>query len=93
MTKRCCADVVEAGQSATEYREAAIRCQTSTRPAAPPHTKCDLLASEGAVHTDKAHTWHMELMAKLCAADSSLLLATPFPPVHLNDLASYEAAT
>jgi protein phosphatase len=52
-----------------------------------------LLASEGAVHTDKAHTWHMELLAQLCAADSSMLLDTPFRLVDVNDPASYEAAT
>ena len=44
-----------------------------------------LLASEGAVHTDKPHTWHMETLAKLCAADTQLLLATPFKVVDLND--------
>jgi protein phosphatase len=52
-----------------------------------------LLASEGAVHTDKQHTWHMEKLSKLCVADSALLLATPFRLVDLNDPASCEAAT
>jgi protein phosphatase len=52
-----------------------------------------LLASEGAVHTDKRHTWHMEMLARLCAADTKLLLATPFQIVDLNDAASCEAAT
>jgi len=52
-----------------------------------------LLASEGAVHTDKHHTWHMETLAKLCAADTQLLLATPFQIVDLNDTASSEAAS
>jgi protein phosphatase len=52
-----------------------------------------LLASEGKVHADKQHTWHMETLAKLCAADSQLLLATPFRLVDLNDGASCEAAT
>ena len=52
-----------------------------------------LLASEGAVHTDKAHTWHIESLAKLCAADSTVLLATPFRLVDVNDPASYESAT
>lgn len=52
-----------------------------------------LLASEGAVHTDKQHTWHMETLAKLCAADASLLLATPNRLVDLNDTASCDAAT
>jgi protein phosphatase len=52
-----------------------------------------LLASEGAVHTDKRHTWHMEMLGKLCAADELLLLATPFQIVDLNDSASCHAAT
>ena len=34
-----------------------------------------LLASEGAVHTNKPHTWHMETLAKLSADDLALLLA------------------
>jgi protein phosphatase len=51
-----------------------------------------LLASEGAVHIDKRHTWHMEMLGKLCAADTRLLLATPFQIVDLNDTASCEAA-
>ena len=32
-----------------------------------------LLASEGAVHTDKDHRWHMETLARLCQSDA------PFP--------------
>jgi len=44
-----------------------------------------LLASEGAVHTDKPHTWHMETLAKLCAADTGILLATPYQIVDLED--------
>jgi protein phosphatase len=52
-----------------------------------------LLASEGAVHTDKPHTWHMELLGRLCSADSALLLATPFRVVELNDPKSCEDAT
>ena len=44
-----------------------------------------LLASEGEVHTDKRHTWHMEMLARLCQADDRLLLATPFQIVDLND--------
>ncbi len=35
-----------------------------------------LLATEGAVHTDKSHLWHLEHMAKLARSDSELLLAT-----------------
>ena len=47
-----------------------------------------ILASEGAVHTDKPHTWHMETIAKLCGADPDILLATPFKIVDLHDEAS-----
>jgi protein phosphatase len=52
-----------------------------------------LLASEGAVHTDKQHTWHMEILGRLCSADNSLMLATPFRLVDINDPASCEEAT
>jgi protein phosphatase len=44
-----------------------------------------LLASEGAVHADKDHVWHMTTLARLCAADAGLLLATPYKVVNLND--------
>ena len=37
-----------------------------------------LLATEGHVHTDKDHTWHMETLAEVCRADPELLLATPY---------------
>ena len=51
-----------------------------------------LLASEGAVHTDKRHTWHMEMLTRLCAADERLMLATPFQIVDLNDSGSCDGA-
>jgi protein phosphatase len=44
-----------------------------------------ILASEGSVHTDKAHIWHMEVIGRLCAADTEVLLATPFQVVDLED--------
>lgn len=37
-----------------------------------------LLASEGAVHVDRTHLWHMETLAHLAIADPALLMATPF---------------
>lgn len=46
-----------------------------------------LLATEGAVHTDKPHTWHMETLGHLCA-DDDLLLKTPFRLVTLDDAES-----
>lgn len=47
-----------------------------------------LLATEGAVHTDKDHAWHMEMLAKLCRADERLLLATAYQTLDLTDPAS-----
>ena len=44
-----------------------------------------LLASEGAVHADKDHVWHMEVLKRLCDADRELLLATPYRQVKLDD--------
>jgi protein phosphatase len=42
-----------------------------------------LLASEGAVHTDKDHQWHMTILGKLADADREILLATPHKIVNL----------
>jgi protein phosphatase len=44
-----------------------------------------LLASEGAVHADKDHVWHMDTLARICRADEELLLATPYKVVTLDD--------
>ncbi len=52
-----------------------------------------VLASEGAVHTDKTHLWHMEMIGRLCAADEGLLLATPYRVVSVRDEASCEDAS
>jgi protein phosphatase len=44
-----------------------------------------VLASEGAVHADKTHVWHMETLGELCRADPGLLLETPFRTARLED--------
>jgi protein phosphatase len=44
-----------------------------------------LLATEGAVHVNRDHGWHMEQLAALCRAGEGLLLATPFLVVDLSD--------
>jgi protein phosphatase len=36
-----------------------------------------LLATEGGVHVDKDHVWHMDNLAQICRCDTELLLATP----------------
>jgi protein phosphatase len=43
-----------------------------------------LLASEGGVHVDRNHAWHMTTFARLAAADPELLIATPFRRVDLD---------
>ena len=49
-----------------------------------------LLATEGHVHTDKNHVWHMETLAEVCRADPELLLATRYKVVDVTDPASEE---
>lgn len=44
-----------------------------------------LMATEGKVHTDQNHVWHMEMLAAICRHDPALLLATPFKLVDLDD--------
>jgi len=51
-----------------------------------------VLATEGRVHVDKDHAWHMGLIADLCAADEGLLRATPWRIVDLADPTSESAA-
>jgi len=49
-----------------------------------------LLATQGAVHVDRDHRWHMEMLAEVCQADEQLLLATPYLIVDLTDPTSLE---
>ena len=44
-----------------------------------------ILATEGAVHAGKTHQWHMEQIAEICRADSTLFKLTPYKIVHLED--------
>ncbi|HWI56652.1 MAG TPA: polynucleotide kinase-phosphatase, partial [Bacillota bacterium] len=50
-----------------------------------------LLATEGKVHTSKDHVWHMETLARVCAANAGLLLATPYQIVDVTDPTSQAA--
>jgi protein phosphatase len=63
----------------------------------PVHSLADLklapfhvLASESGVHTANDHVWHMETLARICAVDPELFLATPFRVVDLTDKADQE---
>lgn len=46
-----------------------------------------ILATEGAVHTDKTHRWHMEQIAKIASCDP-ILLATNYKIIDLTDPSS-----
>ena len=66
----------------------------------PVHTLADyrlapfhLLASEGAVHIDKTHRWHMDALYRLAAADPGFILATPFLEVELAEESAVEQAS
>jgi protein phosphatase len=51
------------------------------------------MATEGAVHTDKDHAWHMNTIGGFVQPDDGLLMATPFQTVDLADPASEASAT
>ncbi len=44
-----------------------------------------ILATEGSVHVDKDHAWHMREISLLCEQDRQLLLATPYKIIEVND--------
>lgn len=47
-----------------------------------------LLATEGKVHVNQNHVWHMDNLAKICRAAPQFLTATPYKVVDLLDPAS-----
>jgi len=51
-----------------------------------------ILATEGQVHTNKNHEWHMENIAAICRCDPKLLLPTPYKIVDFQDETSYAEA-
>jgi protein phosphatase len=52
-----------------------------------------ILATEGTVHTDKNHCWHMEQISQFCQYDPELLLATEYKVVEIANLESQLAGT
>jgi protein phosphatase len=52
-----------------------------------------LLATEGKVHINRDHVWHMETLRKICKCSDGLMLATPYKIVDVTDDASTTAAT
>ncbi len=47
-----------------------------------------LLATEGSVHVDRDHLWHMETLRRIAEADGSVVTATPYRMVDVTDPAS-----
>jgi protein phosphatase len=52
-----------------------------------------IMATEGAVHINKNHLWHLENIAAVCAANPDLLLATNYQLLDLADDPAVAAAT
>ena len=51
------------------------------------------MATEGAVHADKDHVWHMNTISSFVPEGDGLLMRTPYHVVGLADPASEAAAT
>ena len=49
-----------------------------------------LMATEGKVHVDHDHVWHMDTLAEVCRHEPKLLLATPYLVVDVTDPTSQE---
>jgi protein phosphatase len=83
-----------------QRREAAIGYVSAFRRYVRPISNVDdlrlapfhLLATEGGVHVDRSHRWHMEELATICGADPGVLVATPYREVALSDAAEVSAA-
>ncbi|MBI3258000.1 MAG: polynucleotide kinase-phosphatase [Ignavibacteriae bacterium] len=51
-----------------------------------------ILATEGNVHSDKTHEWHMNTIVEICEGDKKLFIPTPYRIVNFNDVESYNNA-
>jgi polynucleotide kinase-phosphatase len=51
-----------------------------------------LLASEGAVHSDQTHAWHMKTLQRLSIQDPGLIMTTNYREADLSNPSSREAA-
>jgi protein phosphatase len=52
-----------------------------------------LLATEGQVHVQRDHVWHMEKLAEICKASNGLLLPTPYKIVDVTETGGVDEAT
>lgn len=49
-----------------------------------------IMATEGQVHIDKTHEWHMENISDICIGDTALFMRTPYKVTDLHDQRSYD---
>jgi protein phosphatase len=52
-----------------------------------------IMATEGVVHINRDHVWHMNTISRFAGADEGLLMATPYYVVDLSDPDSEASAT
>jgi len=52
-----------------------------------------ILATEGAVHVDKDHNWHMENIKEICIADEKIFRITPYKVIETKVKESVQEAT
>ena len=84
-------DAAERLQAVKAYRDAyAHYCWEVTSLADIRLAPFHILASEGKVHTDRDHVWHMTTLARLAGSLEGLGVATPFRVVDLSDEAACE---
>lgn len=51
-----------------------------------------VLATEGRVHVQQNHEWHMQTLAKVCSHDSQVLLATPYHVIDVTNSVEVDGA-
>lgn len=52
-----------------------------------------IMATEGKVHTDKNHEWHMSMAEKICSTGEPILLSTPFKVIHVSNADEVKAGS
>ncbi len=51
-----------------------------------------IMATEGSVHTDKTHDWHMKHIKTICEADPTTFRVTPYKVIDTDEAASIQTA-
>jgi protein phosphatase len=52
-----------------------------------------LLATEGQVHVNRDHVWHMETLARIASASGGMIMPTPYKRVDVTEPSSVQEAT